>query len=85
MTYRVIPAHTDITAKTIELFLNTIADDGFRLVAIDPNGYYIFEERSNIASSMTWLGTGQTENEHAPASLLAEDAHAPATQLKPDC
>jgi len=42
----------------------------------------IIRLRPNTASSLTWLSAGESENTHAQVSLLAEDAHAPATQLK---
>ena len=44
-----------------------------------------YAARPNTASSLTWLSTDESENTRAQASLLAEDAHASAAQLKPDC
>ena len=53
--YRVLQIRTEnTTAETLEKYLNEVYEThGLRLVCIDQNGYYIFEERPNTASRPT--------------------------------
>ena len=61
--YKVFKIHSDnTTAKYLEDFLNYAqTKQGLRLIAVDSNGYYIFEEPSNIASRPTALAAVQDE------------------------
>ena len=47
--YRVLQIRTEnTTAETLEKYLNEVYGTyGLRLISIDSNGYYIFEERPN--------------------------------------
>ncbi len=51
---RVLPSN-NTTAKCLAEYLNLCASQGQFLIAIDPNGYYVFEERTTMSEVLyTW-------------------------------